>query len=176
MFNVKMFVLPLVVAVGVALSFTGTRDGTFTPGIESFNPYEIRAERLWRESPVQLINTFFLADTVIWGLGADDVVSKKLLMRLANRFPDEQLDDRNKYFELDPNSDDQTLETLRQFLDTQGYYTSDSCPHNTDLDCEIGLAWNRQITKTEGVELIFLRTGDREYTFIDSTLVGSPSK
>lgn len=175
----KFFTLPILALVTLITSFLFPRDGFATQNIESYEPARIVSERLWQENPVQLINTFFLDDTRVWGLGGEDSVSQKYRQRLAIKFGDTQIDGLNPYFEFyepGPSISATDLELFKEWRSSFGYYTKDACPHNVDLVCDIGLSWNREITRTSGVELIFMRTGPSEYTFVDSTIVGSPGE
>lgn len=175
----KLLILPILAIAALFTSFLFTRDGFATQNIDSYEPERIVSERLWQENPVQLINTFFLDDTRIWGLGGEDPVSQKYRQRLVLKFGDSQIDGFNPYFEFyepGPSISVSDLELFMKWRRSSGYYTKDACPHAVELVCDIGLSWNREITRTSGVELIFMRTGPTEYTFVDSTIVGSPGE
>ena len=149
------------------------RDGSVTLGIKSFDPHDIVQERLWEEHPVQVINTFFIEGTRFLGLGGQDTTSVELVKRLELKYGSDFIDKSSGYVDLEEvivGSDDRYMEVFRGFLDGGGYYHRMGCPHDTGLLCRVGVAWNREFTRAKGVTLIFFRTAENEYTFVDSSL------
>jgi len=149
------------------------RDGALTTGLESFEPKTIQDNRLWRESPVQLINTFFVGETFFLGLGSGDPTSEELGRRLSLSFGAGNVDLENPYVTLRSDgseADESRYVALKNFLDKGGYFSEMPCPHNVELVCEVGLAWNRDMTRQPGVTLVFFRVDERVYAFMDTSL------
>ena len=158
--------------IGVAVaSLVGfPRDMFATQGISTFDSSTIVGEKLWNETPVQLLYTF-MSGGVLLNPGTPGAGGFEFGSRLKFVYGDERIGFSNEIADLRGSVSADELETFRSYLRTTGYESVTPCPHDRDLDCEVIFTWNRDRTKEVGVQMVFIRVGELEYAVVDDSLV-----
>jgi len=166
--------LALLTSFGVAaVSLFGfPRDMFVTQGISTFDSSTIVGEKLWNETPVQLLNTFMRGGTLLNpGMPGEGGFEFGTRLRLA--YGDEKIGFGNQIADVRDGVTKDVLDAFRSNLRTTGYESVTPCPHDYDLDCEVIFTWNRDRTKEVGIQMVFIRLGEMEYGVVDDSLLGT---
>jgi hypothetical protein len=166
-----------VVATFVILSLTvagnflvATRDGSMTIGMESFEPKEIVGNRLWTETPIQILHTHMADSVQFVGVGFEGQGGLPFANRLVFNYGADQVDQSERPLDLRglPKTD---LEALERFVKELSYRSVHPCPHDPTSDCTIAIGWNRQRTKAKDMLIISTRIGDSLYLLVDESII-----
>lgn len=160
----------LCVVIVIGNSIYPVRDGTMTVGIESFQPRQIISNRLWTESPIQILNTHFAKTTKFIGVGYPGKGGLPFADRLRFIFGDDNVDQTRPPFDLRKISEDD-LRKLKFFVQHYSYRSNQPCPHDLRKKCTIALGWNRDRTKESNVVMLIIRIDEYLYLMIDDSLV-----
>ena len=166
--------LAVSVAIGVAVtSLVGFPRGMFaTQGISTFDSSTIVGEKLWNETPVQLLYTF-MGGGVLLNPGTPGAGGFEFGSRLKFVYGDERIGFSNEIADLRDSVSADVLETFRSYLRITGYESVTPCPHDYDLECEVIFTWNRDRTNEVGIQIVFIRVGELEYAVVDDSLVAA---
>jgi len=166
--------LAVSVAIGVAVtSFVGfPRDIVATQNMATFDSSTIVGQKLWNETPVQLLYTFMRGGTLL-NPGVPGEGGFEFGTRLRLAYGDEKIGFGNQIADVRDGVTKDVLDTFRSNLRTTGYESVTPCPHNYDLDCEVIFTWNRDRTKEVGIRMVFIRLGELEYGVVDDSLLGA---
>jgi hypothetical protein len=156
----------LVVGLGVVNLAGYERDGVLTSDIESYDPSKILLDKLWRESPPQVLSTFFTKGANFYG--AEETMWSD---RLRTIFGDASVIEQNPNIDIRNQLDPEQLDEFLEVFDTLAYSDTFPCPDNAALTCEVGVAWDRARTKEPGINIIFARVTDSKYLFFDDTII-----
>jgi hypothetical protein len=171
-FLASSLALALVTAVAVTSLFSFPRDIVATKNITTFDSSTIVREKLWNESPVQLLYTF-LAGGVLLNPGNPNDGGFEFGTRLRLAYGDERIGFGNTIADLRSGEAEEELESIRSYLRTSGYESLTPCPHDYDLECEVIFTWNRDRTNEVGIQIVFIRVGELEYAVVDDSLVAA---
>jgi hypothetical protein len=166
--------LALVTSFGFAAAslFGFPRDMFVTQGISTFDSSTIVGEKLWNETPVQLLYTFMRGGTLMNpGMPGEGGFEFGTRLRLA--YGDEKIGFGNQIADVRDGVTADVLDAFRSNLRTTGYESVTPCPHDYDLDCEVFFTWNRDRTKEVGIQMVFIRLGELEYGVVDDSLLGT---
>jgi len=159
------------VSVVVALNFTlFPRDIVVTKGTPSFEFSTIVDEKLWNETPVQLLYTFMPAGVLVnpgQPGGGGFLFGNRLIMTYGA----ERVGLDAPIADLRFNSNPQELQEFATFLRDSGYESVTQCPHEYKLQCEVLFSWDRSRTKELGIRMVFLRVGELQYAVVDDSLI-----
>ena len=166
-----------IVAAFVILSLTvagnflvSPRDGVMTIGMDSFEPTEIIGNRLWSETPIQILHTH-MADSVRFvGVGVEGQGGLPFANRLVFNYGADQVDQSEPPLDLRglPQKD---LEALEKFVQQLSYRSVHPCPHNPTSDCTIAIGWNRERTKAKDMLIVSARIGESLYLLVDESII-----
>lgn len=147
------------------------RDGSVTVGIQSFEPEKIIGNRLWSESPVQILNTFMADQTFFYGVGREGEGGLPFANRLVLSFGEERVDQSSLPADLRSTLSEEDLQALLKFIQTLSYRSFEPCPHDATQECTIAVGWNRARTKEPGMRLIAARITDDIYLITDDSVL-----
>ena len=166
--------LALVTSFGFAAAslFGFPRDMFVTQGISTFDSSTIVGEKLWNETPVQLLYTFMRGGTLM-NPGTPNDGGFEFGTRLRLAYGDEKIGFGNQIADVRDGVTTDVLDAFRSNLRTTGYESVTPCPHDYDLDCEVFFTWNRDRTKEVGIQMVFIRLGELEYGVVDDSLLGT---
>lgn len=162
----------VIVGLVAGLSTLFPRDGMLTVGIESFEPSEIVAYRMWEEHPAQVLSTFFPSkSTQFFGLAGQDKTSQNLAERISLIYGSASVNTETGYFDLASDLSEEEQSSIVASFQELTYYTTLPCPHDEDQNCSVGVGWNRDFTKQQDVSFFFIRATDNKYIFVDQSLL-----
>jgi hypothetical protein len=141
-----------------------------TQGISTFDSSTIVGEKLWNETPVQLLYTF-MSGGVLLNPGTPGAGGFEFSSRLKFVYGDERISLSNEIADVQDSVNAEELETFVTLLKTTGYESVTPCPHDYALSCEVTFTWNRDRTKEVGIQMVFIRVGELEYAVVDDSLV-----
>ena len=171
-FLASSLALALATAVAATSLFGFPRDMFVTQGISTFDSSTIVGEKLWNETPVQLLYTFMRGGTLMNpGMPGEGGFEFGTRLRLA--YGDEKIGFGNQIADVRDGVTTDVLDAFRSNLRTTGYESVTPCPHDYDLDCEVFFTWNRDRTKEVGIQMVFIRLGELEYGVVDDSLLGT---
>jgi len=171
-FIASSLTVALATAVAATSLFGFPRDMFVTQGISTFDSSTIVGEKLWNETPVQLLNTFMRGGTLLNpGMPGEGGFEFGTRLRLA--YGDEKIGFGNQIADVRDGVTKDVLDAFRSNLRTTGYESVTPCPHDYDLDCEVIFTWNRDRTKEVGIQMVFIRLGEMEYGVVDDSLLGT---
>lgn len=160
-----------ILSLTVAGNFlVATRDGVMTVGMESFEPTEIVGNRLWTETPIQILHTH-MADSVRFvGVGVEGQGGLPFANRLVFNYGADQVDQSEPPLDLRglPQSD---LVVLEKFVRELSYRSVHPCPHDSSSDCTIAIGWNRERTKAKDMLIVSTRIGESLYLLVDESII-----
>lgn len=157
-------------AVAAASLFGFPRDIIATQNITTFDSETIIRERLWDETPVQLLYTF-MGGGVLLNPGDPNSGGFEFGARLRLAYTDEGIGFGNPIADLRSSVAEEELESFREYLRISGYESLTPCPHDYNLECEVIFTWNRDRTKEVGIQMVFIRVGELEYAIVDDSIV-----
>ena len=169
-FIASSFTVALATAVAATSLFGFPRDIVVTQNIATFDSSKILGQKLWNETPIQLLYTF-LAGGVLMNPGTPNDGGFEFGTRLRSAYGDERIGFGNTIADLRSSVTEEELESFRSYLRTSGYESLTPCPHDYDLECEVIFTWNRDRTKEPGIQMVFIRVGELEYAVVDDSLV-----
>jgi hypothetical protein len=146
------------------------RDQFMTVGLESFEPMEIISNRLWYESPIQILQTHFSKSTRFIAVGIPNEGGLPFADRLISNFGEAQVDQSRAPIDLRSLSISD-LEKLKFFVQSLSYRSLHPCPHDVDKQCTIAVGWNRERTKAPGVRMITTRINEDTYLILDDSIL-----
>ena len=166
----------LIIAVSVALLATGnlafgTRDGTMTTSISSFNPDEIVLNRLWTEGPVQVLNTFMSNGAFFAWAGEASDGGLSFTGRLKRNFGSDRVDGSEVPLDLREYMDAEGLGELKIFVQKSSYRALGPCPHDASLVCTIAVGWNRERTQEADIQMLVTRISETTYLVVDDSIL-----
>lgn len=147
------------------------RDPILTVGISSFSPTEIISNRLWTESPVQVLNTFMAQGTEIVAVGIPRKGGLPFAERLKLSFGSQSVDESQGPIDLRERLSEQNREFLEEFVQKLSYRSSMECPHDLTKKCTIAVGWNRERTKEQNLRLFTVRLSDEVYLIADDSII-----
>jgi len=156
--------------VAVVSLFGFPRDVSATQGISTFDSSTIVGEKLWNETPVQLLYTF-MSGGVLLNPGTPGAGGFEFGERLKFVYGDQRISLGNEIADIRGIVSVGELKEFIAFLRATGYESVTPCPHDYDLDCEVIFAWNRDRTNEFGVQMVFIRVGELEYAVADDSIV-----
>ena len=171
-FIASSLTVALATAVAATSLFGFPRDIVVTQNIATFDSSKILGQKLWNETPIQLLYTF-LAGGVLMNPGTPNDGGFEFGTRLRLAYGDERIGFGNPIADLRSSVAEEELESFRSYLRTSGYESLTPCPHDYDLDCEVFFTWNRDRTKEVGIQMVFIRLGELEYGVVDDSLLGT---
>jgi len=171
-FIASSFTVALATAVAATSLFGFPRDIVVTQNIATFDSSKILGQKLWNETPIQLLYTF-LAGGVLMNPGTPNDGGFEFGTRLRLAYGDERIGFGNPIADLRSSVAEEELESFRSYLRTSGYESLTPCPHDYDLECEVIFTWNRDRTKEVGIRMVFIRLGELEYGVVDDSLLGT---
>jgi len=171
-FIASSFTVALATAVAATSLFGFPRDIVVTQNIATFDSSKILGQKLWNETPIQLLYTF-LAGGVLMNPGTPNDGGFEFGTRLRLAYGDERIGFGNPIAYLRSSLTEEELESFRSYLRTSGYESLTPCPHDYDLECEVIFTWNRDRTKEVGIRMVFIRLGELEYGVVDDSLLGT---
>jgi hypothetical protein len=166
--------LSSLVVTGILLSmniFVAPRDGSWTAGMSTFEVRDLVQERLWTESPVQVLYTFMGGGAKFERFGVAGDGGFDFTGRLALRFGESNIDSSKGPVDLRALLSDEDLDYLRGFVQRLSYRSTRPCPHDYKVDCTIAVGWNRDRTKESGVKMIGTRIDETVYLIVDDSVV-----
>ena len=152
-------------------AFIAPRDGSLTVGIDSFQVGDIVQNRLWTESPVQVLYTFMGGGTKFERLGVALEGGFDFTERLALRFGADNIESSKGPVDLRTLLNGEDLDYLREFVQRLSYRSIRPCPHDQNVSCTVAVGWNRERTKEFGVKMIGTRVDERVYLIVDDSVV-----
>ena len=162
----------LATAVALTSFFGFPRDVVVTRNIATFDSSTIVGEKLWNETPVQLLYTFMGGGSLLNpGMPGEGGFEFGTRLRLA--YGNEKIGFVNQIIDLRDSVTKDLLDTFISILRTTGYESMTPCPHDYNLACEVIFTWNRDRTKEVGIQMVFIRLGEMEYGVVDDSLLGT---
>lgn len=170
----SMGLLSSLVVTGILFSlnmFLAPRDSSWTAGMSTFEARDLIQERLWTESPVQVLYTFMGGGTKFERLGVAGDGGFDFTGRLALRFGENNIDSSMGPVDLRALLSDEDLNYLRGFVQKLSYRSIRPCPHDYKVNCTVAVGWNRDRTKEFGVTMIGSRIDETVYLIVDDSVV-----
>ena len=159
------------IIIGFANLTAAVRDGVSTIGVSSFNHFEIVSNRLWTESPMQVLHTFTGSNSSILFVGQPGNGGLDFADRLNYRFGSNQIDFANPPADLREILGDDEIAFLESFVQTLSYRSLQPCPHDAARDCVIAVGWNRELSSRVGMRWITTRISEDTYLIIDDSIL-----
>jgi len=160
----------LATAVAATSLFGFPRDIIATKNMTTFDSETIIREKLWDETPVQLLYTF-MGGGVLVNPGNPNDGGFEFGARLRLAYTDERIGFGNPIADLRSSVAEEELESFREYLRISGYESLTPCPHDYDVVCEVIFTWNRDRTNEVGIQMVFIRVGEFEYAIADDSIV-----
>jgi hypothetical protein len=147
-----------------------TRDQILTSGLESFVAEDIVSNRLWVESPIQIIHTYMGNTTRFLGVGVPGMGGLPFAERLKRVFGEDQVDQSEPPIDLRqlPPSE---LAVINEFVQRFSYRSVHPCPHNLNQKCTIAVGWNRARTREKNMTMLVTRVSETLYLILDDSLL-----
>jgi hypothetical protein len=146
------------------------RDIVMTKNVSSYLSKTVVGEKLWNETPLQLLYTFMPAGVLV-NPGQPGAGGFLFANRLVYQYGAERIGFRNPIADVRVALGSEKLGEFRLFARDTGYESLAPCPHDYEIECEVLFTWNRERTKEKGIKMIFLRLGDLEYAVVDDSLI-----
>jgi len=161
----------IVAGLAVALNLVAfPRDMALTRGISSFASSEVVGQKLWNESPVQLLYTF-MGGGIILNPGTPGDGGFIFADRLLLKYGEDRVGLENPIVDLRGSNNSEEIASFRDILRDTGYESVTPCPHDYQQTCTVYFTWNRDRTKEQDIVMVSIRVGEFEYAMVDDSLV-----
>lgn len=147
-----------------------TRDQFLTLGLESFVVEDIVSNRLWVESPVQVIHTYMGSTTRFVGVGVPGSGGLPFAERLKRVFGEDQVDQSEPPIDLRPLPPSE-LAQVNEFVQRSSYRSIHPCPHDLSQKCTIAVGWDRTRTREKNMTMLVTRVSESVYLILDDSLL-----
>jgi hypothetical protein len=172
----SIFLTSALAAVGLVVAslniYAFDRDGTMTTGMDSYRSTQIVGKKTWAESPIQILYTF-MPGGVLLNPGRPGAGGFDFVERMRWKYDDNQILVDNPILDI-RERDPQSIARFREMVRDSGYESVLQCPHNAELQCEVGITWNRSRTKERGIQMVFVRISELEYVIVDDSILSRP--